>query len=116
MNSDLVVNFAPIFTFVYNLLALLGGLTLVLVTIFLFYNCKNVGILTRQSNRLFDRLLDKFPLVSEDFINRGLREQNVENNQEIHEQNKRLEKIEAILNKLSTSVYVCEVHNDCRNN
>lgn len=36
-------------------------------------------------------LIAKFPLVSPDFINKSAKEQNVENNQEIHELNKKIE-------------------------
>lgn len=39
-------------------------------------------------------LIAKFPLVSPDFINKSAKEQNVENNQEIHEINKKLALIE----------------------
>ena len=114
MNSDLVVNFAPIFTFVYNLLALLGGLTLLFVIIFLTYSHKNIGLFAKQNSQFVNKLLDKFPLVSEEFVNKGLREQNVENNQEIHEQNERLDAIEAILAKslFATNICVKEIGSD----
>lgn len=39
-------------------------------------------------------LIQKFPLVSRDFMNKNTVEQNVENNQEIHEINKKLQVIE----------------------
>lgn len=99
-----VINVAPIFNFIYNLLALLGALTLVFAVIFLTYSHKNIGM-----------LLDKYPLVSENFINKGLREQNVENNQEIHEQNERLDAIEEILTKallMKSNIYTREVGSD----
>lgn len=43
-----------------------------------------------QDTSITSSLIDKFPLVSPDFINKSAKEQNVENNQEIHEINKRL--------------------------
>jgi hypothetical protein len=45
-------------------------------------------------------LIQKFPLVKQEFINKNTIEQNVENNQEIHEINKRLEVIEQSLQEL----------------
>lgn len=110
-----VINVAPIFNFIYNLLALLGALTLVCLVIFLTYSHKNIGMFARQNNQLVNKLLDKYPLVSENFINKGLREQNVENNQEIHEQNERLDAIEEILTKallMKSNIYTREVGSD----
>lgn len=37
------------------------------------------------------KFLDKFPLVHPDFITKSAKEQNIENNQEIHELNKKVE-------------------------
>lgn len=109
-----VINVAPVFSFIYNLLALLGGLTLLFVIIFLTYSHKNIGMFARQNDKFVNKLLDKFPLVSEEFVNKGLREQNVENNQEIHEQNERLDAIEAILTKslFATNICVKEIGSD----
>lgn len=45
-----------------------------------------------------DKFLEKYPNVSELFINKTAKEQNIENNQEIHEINKRLDAIEKRLN------------------
>ena len=109
-----VINVAPIFNFIYNLLALLGALTLICLIIFLTYSHKNIGMFARQNDKFVNKLLDKFPLVSEEFVNKGLREQNVENNQEIHEQNERLDAIEAILAKslFTTNICMKEVGSD----
>lgn len=46
-------------------------------------------------------LIDKFPLVSPEFMNKSAKEQNIENNQEIHEINKKLEKIQYYLDRLN---------------
>lgn len=45
-------------------------------------------------------LIQKFPLVSKDFMNKNTVEQNVENNQEIHEINIRLYDIEKSLEQI----------------
>lgn len=43
----------------------------------------------RNYTNVVKHFTDKFPLVSPDFMNKSAKEQNVENNQEIHELNKR---------------------------
>ena len=45
-------------------------------------------------------LIQKFPLVSRDFMNKNTVEQNVENNQEIHEINIRLYDIEKSIEEI----------------
>lgn len=45
-------------------------------------------------------LIQKFPLVSKDFMNKNTVEQNIENNQEIHEINIRLYDIEKSLEQI----------------
>lgn len=45
-------------------------------------------------------LIQKFPLVSRDFMNKNTVEQNIENNQEIHEINIRLYDIEKSLEQI----------------
>lgn len=47
-----------------------------------------------QDTSITSNLIAKFPLVSPEFINKSAKEQNVENNQEIHELNKRISLIE----------------------
>ena len=54
-----VINVAPLFNFIYNLLALLGALSLVCLVIFLTYSNKNIGIFAKQNSQLVDKLLDK---------------------------------------------------------
>lgn len=44
---------------------------------------------------------DKFPLVSPEFMSKSAKEQNIENNQEIHEINKRLDKMQFYLDRLN---------------
>ena len=46
-------------------------------------------------------LIQKFPLVQKEFMLLPEREQNIENNQEIHEVNKRLDKIEFLMSRLN---------------
>lgn len=49
-------------------------------------------------------LIAKFPLVSPDFINKSAKEQNVENNQEIHELYKKIEDINSRINAQNINI------------
>lgn len=84
------LNIEPIIRFAQNVLMILGGFALTGITLFLLYSHKNINVFIKQN----DKLIDKFPLVTPDFIAKTTREQNIENNQEIHEINKRIEAIE----------------------
>ncbi len=95
IDSNVMLNASPLFIFIQHLLALLGGLTLIFISMFLVYNYKNTKLLIAHA----DKFLEKFPLVSEMFLHKTLREQNIENNQEIHELNKRLQSIEEVILK-----------------
>lgn len=70
------------------------------VVVFLIHSGFNVNLFVKKDEHIADKFLDKFPLVVPDFINKNLREQNIENNQEIHELNKRMEVLEAELSKI----------------
>lgn len=85
----LTINLAWIFLFIF-----LG------VVVFLIHSGFNVNLFVKKDEHIANKLLDKFPLVVPDFINKNLREQNIENNQEIHELNKKIEVLEAELSKI----------------
>ena len=85
----LTINLAWIFLFIF-----LG------VVVFLIHSGFNVNLFVKKDEHIADKFLDKFPLVVPDFINKNLREQNIENNQEIHELNKRMEVLEVELSKI----------------
>jgi hypothetical protein len=68
-----------------------------------FFKTKDTDITTN--------ITDKFSLVSPVFMNKNIKEQNIENNQEIHENNKkilelekRIEKIEAYLEVMNNKI------------
>lgn len=85
---EMTFNFAPVFVFF-----------IICLLLFLIHNLSgllsSLKIFSKHSKDLTAQFLDKFPLVSPDFINKSAKEQNIENNQEIHEINKRLERLEA---------------------
>lgn len=57
-----------------------------------------------QDTSITSNLIAKFPLVSPDFINKSAKEQNVENNQEIHELNKKIEDVESRINAQNINI------------
>ena len=69
--------------------------------IFLFHNGFSLKLFSKHDNNVIDKFLNKFPLVNADFINKNVKEQNIENNQEIHELHKRITYLEQQIEKLS---------------
>lgn len=87
MTSELIIN-------VYHF-AIIGGTVIILAIIsFLLHSFGGAKLFIDKDKEIANKFLDKFPLVSPDFINKSAKEQNVENNQEIHELNKRIALIE----------------------
>ncbi len=67
--------------FYYLIIVIRGGRNLMITEIFEFV-------------KKYEELSKKYPLVKKEFFFKSIREQNIENNQEIHEINQRLEKLE----------------------
>ena len=95
--NEFVLKADPIIRLAQNTLMMLGSFTLLGIIIFLIYSHKNINVFINQNNRL----IDKFPLVTPDFLNKPLKEQTIENNQEIHELNKKLDKIQYQIGQLN---------------
>ena len=53
------------------------------------------------------KLLSRYPLVDKSFIIKEEKEQNIENNQEIHEINKKLEVLEDLFKRLEQNANKC---------
>lgn len=83
MTETYVFNFYPIAKFIICLFAVVG-----------FWGFLNSLSHIWLNKHTTDKFLEKYPNVSELFINKTAKEQNIENNQEIHEINKRLAEIE----------------------
>jgi len=66
----------------------------VIIALFLLHNLGGLKIFSKNDNKMINQFLDKFPLVSPDFYKKTKTEQLAENNQEIHEINKRLDLLE----------------------
>lgn len=65
---------------------------------FLFHNGFSLNLFAKHDQKVIDAFLEKYPDVTEIFCKLPLREQNIENNQEIHELNKRITELEKRLN------------------
>ena len=93
IENTILFNINAIIGFAQNVLMFLGGFTLAGIIVFLVYSHKNTNIFIKQN----DKLTDKFPLVAPEFFNKSSKEQNIENNQEIHEINKKIEELEKLV-------------------
>lgn len=98
MIIETITNFnaMPLIAFAQNVLMILGGFTLLIIAFFLIYSHKNINVFINQNNKL----IEKYPLVSEIFMKQPLREQNIENNQELLEHRKEIDEIKESLSKI----------------
>lgn len=96
MIAETTINLYPIIQGIKFacLLILLG------VFAFLIHNGFVFKAFSKHDMGLFDKFLSKYPNVAPEFMKKGLREQNIENNQEIHEINKKLLEIEKTMKKI----------------
>lgn len=91
MNID--VNFTWILLFLIVCLAL-----------FLIHNGFGTRLFVKKDEKIAEKFLDKFPLVSPEFYKKTKTEQLAENNQEIHEINKRIDKLEVTFEELNKNI------------
>lgn len=105
--EERILNLYPLFKFFIAFLAIIGG-----------YNCISniMNLLSRFSKDVLDNkkdiqakendteiikeLIERYPMVDKRFIVKSEKEQNIENNQEIHEINKKFEKLEELVEKV----------------
>lgn len=91
MNID--INFTWILLFLIICLAL-----------FLIHSGFGTRLFVKKDEKIAEKFFDKFPLVSPEFMNKSLKVQNIENNQEIHELNKRVEALEVYAQEINTNI------------
>ena len=84
------------FNFAWIAIIVIGLVLLFLLKELIYKNLRNISLKTiiNKDIEIVKILTAKFPDVSENFINKTVKEQNVENNQEIHEINKKLNRLE----------------------
>lgn len=68
-------------------------LSIAVVIILITYFIKECFFKTKDSD-ITNNILKKYPDVTSIFVSKSIREQNIENNQEIHDINKRFDKLE----------------------
>lgn len=93
--KETVINIYPITQFILVLFAIVGGYNLLNNVAHLLARCSKDKLDNKKDIHAKDcdtdivqDLIQKFPLVSPAFMNKNTVEQNIENNQEIHEINK----------------------------
>ena len=105
--KETIINIYPITQFILILFAIVGGYNLLNNVAHLLARCSKDKLDNKKDIHFKDcdtdivqDLIQKFPLVSRDFMNKNTVEQNVENNQEIHEINIRLYDIEKSIQEI----------------
>lgn len=77
---------------------------IICLVIFLLHNLGGLKLFSNHDNKLTGQFLDKFPLVSPEFMKKSAKLQNAENNQEIHELNERLDHLEKYVKTVNDKV------------
>ena len=106
--KETIINIYPILQFIVILFAVIGGYNLLNNIAHLLARFgkdqldhkKDIHAKNCDADIMQD-LIQKFPLVAPEFINKNLKEQTIENNQEIHEVNQRLDEIEFLISRLN---------------
>lgn len=74
--------------------AWVGLFIIIGILLFLLHNLFGLDLFSRHDNKVIEQFMKKYPAVSLDFMSKTIKEQNIENNQEIHEIEKRLMELE----------------------
>lgn len=78
-------------------------ITIIIAIVLIAYFIKECFFKTKDSD-ITNNILEKYPDVTQVFASKSLKEQNIENNQEIHEINKRFDKTETQINELKETI------------
>lgn len=100
MITETIINFDAIMPY----LICLAGFILLGIIIFLLHNLGGLKLFSNHDNKLVGQFVDKFPLVSPEFMKKSAKAQNIENNQEIQEINERLEHLEIYVKELNKKI------------
>ena len=106
MDTITTINMLPVFNFLKDALAMLGFFTVIFASLFLLYSRKNIKQFVdkdRESKKLDTTVIlalaQRYPDVEKKFIIKPEREQNIENNQEIHKLNQKFKALEDALRR-----------------
>lgn len=105
--EERILNIYPLFQFFIAFLAIVGGYNCIsnimnLLSRFskdVLYNKKDIQA-KENDTEIIKELIERYPSVDKRFIVKPEKEQNIENNQEIHEINKKFEKLEELVEKV----------------
>ena len=100
MISETIINIDAIMPYVTWICAFI----VIGIALFLLHNLGGLKIFSKHDNKMVNQFLDKFPLVSPDFYKKTKIEQLAENNQEIHEINKRIDELEITFEELNKNI------------
>ena len=88
----------------YGIIKVLSIISILSIIAFLVHNGFIFKSFSKHDSGLFDKFLSKYPDVAPEFMKKGIKEQNIENNQEIHEVNKRLDEQDKKINELGQAI------------
>jgi hypothetical protein len=101
------INFYPIFKMTIILFAIVGGYNLLNNVAHLLARCSKDKLDNKKDihakdcdSDIMQDLIAKFPLVSPEFMQKTIKEQSIENNQEIHQINKALISLQKDINEI----------------
>jgi len=89
---------------IYPIVKTVSVIALVAIIVFLFHNGFSLNLFSRHDNSVIDKFLSKYPDVMPEFMKKTIKEQNIENNQEIHAINKRFDKNDADIAELKEAM------------
>lgn len=100
MISETIINIDAIMPYVTWICAFI----VIGIALFLLHNLGGLKIFSKHDNKMVNQFLDKFPLVSPEFMKKSAKLQNAENNQEIHENNKKIRNLEGRIEELEQNI------------
>ena len=96
---------------IYPVMKILAFAGIIAIGFILFHNGFSLNLFSKHDSGLFDKFLSKYPDVAPEFMKKGIKEQNIENNQEIHENNKkilvleqRVERLEGLIKEFNDDI------------
>lgn len=97
MTTEIIIN-------VYHIIIALGIVIFASLFLFLLHNFGGIKLFVDKDKYIANKFFDKFPLVAPNFLNKPLKEQTIENNQEIHEINKKIEQLTSSLHAQNANI------------
>lgn len=101
MITETTINLYPIIKYI-GIFSIMG------IALFLLHNLSGLlsglRIFSKHDNNVIKQFLEKYPNVKLEFFQKSLREQNIENNQEIQQVNERIEHLEEYVEEINSKI------------